>query len=105
MAQRIRVFLEDDVDGGEAAETISFSLDGASYEIDLSDENATQLRSQFATWVGSARRVGGRRQTAAAGKRRDDLDEVRQWARANGRTVSDRGRVAQDILDAYDAAH
>lgn len=105
MAQKVQVLLVDDVDGGEASETISFSLDGVSYEIDLSDQNAAQLRERLAPWVGSARRVGGRRQTTSTGKKRDDLDEIRQWARENGYTVSDRGRVAQDIVTAYDAAH
>ena len=106
MAQKILITLEDDVDGGEASETLSFSLDGVQYEIDLSEQNAAQLREQLAPWVGSARRVGGRRQTStASSKKRDDLDEIRSWARENGYTVSDRGRVPQSIAAAYDANH
>src|SRR3954451_10769401 len=60
MAQKVQVILVDDVDGGEAAETVSFALDGVSYEIDVSEENASALREALAPWVGHARRVGGR---------------------------------------------
>ena len=60
MAQKVQVILVDDVDGGEAAETVSFALDGVSYEIDVSEENAEALREALAPWVGHARRVGGR---------------------------------------------
>ena len=58
MAQRVQVLLIDDLDGSEGAETVSFSLDGVSYEIDLSEKNATKLRNDFATWVGNGRKVG-----------------------------------------------
>lgn len=107
MAQRVHVILEDDIDGSEASETIQFSLDGVSYEIDLSDENAAKMRDSFASWVGHARRVGGRRQQgkAAASSSRSDLNEIRAWGRANGYQVSDRGRVSADVMKAYDAAH
>ena len=58
MAQRVEVKLIDDLDGGDAAETVSFSLDGISYEIDLSDKHAKKLRDEFAAWTGHARRSG-----------------------------------------------
>ena len=48
MAQKVQVLLVDDLDGGEATETVAFSLDGNSYEIDLSSENASKLRKEFA---------------------------------------------------------
>ena len=60
MAQKVQVILVDDLDGGEAEESVSFSLDGVSYEIDLSSPNAEALREAIAPWVGHARRVGGR---------------------------------------------
>ena len=59
MAQKVQVVLVDDIDGGSADETVSFSLDGAAYEIDLSAANAAALREAFAPYVGTARRVGG----------------------------------------------
>lgn len=109
MAQKVHVVLEDDIDGGVAAETIVFGLDGVEYEIDLSEQNATKMRESLATWVANARRTGGRRKqgstTAGARAKRTDLDEVRAWARDNGYQVSDRGRVAGDVLKAYDDAH
>lgn len=106
MAQRTVVLLVDDIDGGEAAETITFALDGVSYEIDLNEENAAALRDDFAKWVGQARRAGGRKQTARkAGAARSDLNEVRAWGRANGFEVSDRGRVSSALQAAYDKAH
>jgi len=63
MAQRVQIVLEDDLDGGVAAETVTFGLDGVNYEIDLSDKNAGKLRDELATWIGHARRSGGRRTT------------------------------------------
>jgi hypothetical protein len=114
MAQRVEVVLIDDIDGGKAAETVTFALDGVSYEIDLSDKNARKLRDDFATWTGHARRAGSaksasrRRAGANAGggtAKRNDLGAVREWARENGHTVSDRGRISADVQAAYDKAH
>ena len=119
MAQKVQVILVDDVDGGEAAETVSFALDGVSYEVDLSEKNSSALRDALAPWVGHARRVGGRsaggrtRSAGTSGRSRSssasagkhDLGDVRAWARDNGFTVSDRGRVSSEVLAAYDQAH
>ena len=99
MAQRVQVLLVDDLDGGDANETVSFALDGVTYEIDLSESNAARFRDDLASWIGHARRSGGRRATggtrrAAPGstRTRSDLGAIREWARANGHQVSDRGR-------------
>ncbi len=114
MAQKVQVILVDDIDGGEADETVSFSLDGVNYEIDLSESNAQELREAFAHWVGHARRVSGRstarrssgaKKNGAAAAARPDLSEVRAWAREAGYEVSDRGRVSSQILQAYQDAH
>ena len=37
MAKKTVVLLEDDIDGSEATETLSFALDGSEYEIDLNE--------------------------------------------------------------------
>ncbi|MDQ1288794.1 MAG: hypothetical protein QG622_2360 [Actinomycetota bacterium] len=112
MAQKVQVILVDDVDGGEADETVSFALDGVSYEIDVSSANAEAIREALATWVEHARRVGGR--SSARGRsgaksrpasERTDLSDVRAWARENGFQVSDRGRVSSEVRAAYEAAH
>lgn len=108
MAQRVQVVLVDDVDGAEAAETVTFSLDGVHYEIDLSESNAATLRNDVGSWVKPARRVGGRRQSGRRAKgtiSSEDLATMRQWGRENGFQVSDRGRVSQKLQDAYAAAH
>lgn len=108
MAQRVQVLLVDDLDGTVAAETISFALDGVSYEIDLSDDNAAKLRESISEWTGHARRSGGRKVTGrrpTVSARRDDLNAIREWGRANGFKVSDRGRVSRELQDAYDNAN
>ena len=112
MAQKVQVILVDDLDGGEAEESVSFSLDGVSYEIDLSSLNAEALREAIAPWVGHARRVSGRAtrgrgpgRPRAAAAAKTDLADVRNWARENGYQVSDRGRVSQEVMTAYDGAH
>jgi len=113
MAQKVQVILVDDVDGGEADETVSFALDGVSYEIDVSATNAEAIREALAPWVGHARRVGGRAGNRARvgtpkarpAAERTDLSEVRSWARENGFQVSDRGRVSSEVRAAYEAAH
>ena len=112
MAQRVQVILVDDLSGGDANETVEFSLDGVSYELDLNDENAAKLRNDLAVWIASARRSGGRRQTrrrggagAGTGAGREELAKMREWGRANGFQVSDRGRVSKELQDAYAAAN
>lgn len=108
MAQRVEVVLIDDLDGGPAAETVTFALDGVSYEIDLSDANAQKLRDDFASWTGHARRSGTARSTkrrGGGGSKRNDLAAIREWARANGHSVSDRGRISAEVQAAYDKAH
>lgn len=112
MAQKVQVLLVDDVDGGTADETVTFALDGVSYEIDLTSDNASKLRDSLASWVGHARKVSGRSTSASArsaaprAKRgASDAQAVRDWARANGHTVSDRGRISAEVKAAYDAAH
>lgn len=107
MAQRIQVVLEDDIDGSVASETVHFALDGVTYEIDLSEENATSLRDAFAPWVGGARRSGGRKTVSrrSSGPVKANVSDVRTWARDNGYTVNERGRIPASIQEAYDRAH
>ncbi|WP_422117813.1 histone-like nucleoid-structuring protein Lsr2 [Brachybacterium sp. UNK5269] len=106
MARKTKIILTDDVDGSEATGTVSFALDGVAYEIDLNDDNAQQLRDQLGEWASKARRVGGRRTTGtrSAGSS-NDAAKIRTWARENGYEVSERGRVPQEIREAYNAAH
>lgn len=114
MAQKVTVSLVDDLDGSEAEETVEFGLDGASYQIDLSEENAERLRDALAEYVEHARRSGGRKRAAgrvaAAGRAprtatadREQNQAIREWARKQGMKVSDRGRIPSDVIDAYNA--
>ena len=104
------MLLVDDIDKSSPAdETVSFSLDGVSYEIDLTSDNAARLRDDLSVWIGHAERTGGRRSAgrspAKSSGTRSDLGAVRAWARENGHQVSDRGRISADVQAAYDRAH
>jgi len=110
MAKKVQVLLVDDIDKSSPAdETVSFSLDGVSYEIDLTSNNAGKLRDDLAVWIGHAERTGGRRATARSASkgsgRKTDLSAVRTWARENGHQVSERGRISAQVQAAYDKAH
>lgn len=109
MAQKVTIVLVDDVDGSEATETVTFALDGKSYEIDLNEKNASDLRDALAPWLGHARRVTGApgraRRAAGTGASKGNLKDVREWARDNGHEVSERGRIPASVQEAYDAAH
>lgn len=109
MAQKVQIMLVDDLDGGEASETVEFGLDGVSYEIDLSTDNAQRLRDSLASYVGEARRIGNRRRSGRSRSARatgaGSAAEIREWARSNGFDVPDRGRVSAEVRTAYEAAH
>ena len=111
MAQKVQVVLIDDLDGGEATETVTFGLDGATYEIDLSENNAAQLRDALAPWVGNGRRISGRatrpsgRRGASSPSSSTDTTAIRSWAKENGHKVSERGRISAKVQEAYAAAH
>lgn len=111
MAQKVNIVLVDDLDESEADETVKFGLDGTDYEIDLTTAHADELREKLAPYVGVARKAEGssRRRSSsrssAAAASGPSAAEVREWARENGWEVPDRGRVAADVREAYDAAH
>ncbi|MEU2354335.1 Lsr2 family protein [Streptomyces misionensis] len=109
MAQKVQVLLVDDLDGGEADETVTFALDGKTYEIDLTTTNADKLRGLLDLYMKSGRRTGGRasggrgKARAAAGGNQDTA-AIRAWAKANGLEVNDRGRVPASVREAYEKA-
>ena len=109
MAQKVQTLFIDDLDGGEAEGTVRFGLDGAEYEIDLNAEHAQALRDALARYVGAARRArGGTRRPTRSGRRAraDGVDstEVREWAKAQGIEVKDRGRVPAELMVKFKAA-
>ncbi len=111
MAQKIQTLFIDDLDGSEAEGTVGFGLDGTEYEIDLNAEHAQALRSALAPYVSAARRAGGgaaRRPARAGGRRASasglNTTEVREWAKAQGIEVKDRGRVPAELVAKFKAA-
>src|SRR5829696_4245229 len=94
MAQKVEVLLLDDLTGEKADETVSFTLDGVQYEIDLTTDNAGKLRESLAQYVQAARKTGGRRAgrspSRGAGRSRKATSdgpsshEIRQWAKDHG---------------------
>ena len=108
MAQSVKIILEDDLEGGEAEETVQFALDGKDYEIDLSAGNAEKLRKALRPYAAAGRKAGrtqARSTGARASKSDPDTAKIRAWAKENGHEVSDRGRIHQSVKDAYYAAH
>lgn len=117
MARQVITTLIDDLDGKPADRTVEFSLDGTSYTIDLSDANAGKLRKALDPFINAGTRVGrgGSGRSAArsagattgrgAGGDRDQNKAIREWAAQNGYQVSERGRIPQNVTDAYRAAH
>ncbi|TDD62053.1 Lsr2 family protein [Kribbella antibiotica] len=110
MAQRVEIRLTDDLDGTDIpagkGQTVPFALDGHAYEIDLTNKNAGALRKVLAPYVDVGRRVTTSR--GAKVKRTQvgpDARTVKEWARANGYEVNDRGRVPQAIRDAFEASN
>lgn len=110
MAKKVSVSWIDDIDGTSPAdETVTFAFDGATYEIDLSAQHISEFREQMAPWIEKGRRVsaqrrGGRR-SASGGQSGQKAAQIREWARANGHEVSDRGRISAEVRAAYEAAH
>ncbi len=106
MAQKITVALEDDLDGGPADETLRFAFGGTEYEIDLSKKNAGKFRRQLAPYLEHARKAGRaqpRRGGRSAASRQRSSD-IRAWARQQGISVSERGRIPASVVQQYEAA-
>ena len=109
MAQKIQTLFIDDLDGSEAEGTVRFGLDGVSYEIDLNTVHSKELRVTMARYTGAARKAGGTSQLPArkpvkAAANGLNTTEVRDWAKANGFDVKDRGRVPAKVIAKFRAA-
>ena len=112
MAVQTTVTFVDDIDGStEGVEHYTFNWLGTDYEIDLAPKSAKKLVDIMNTYTdkatrvpkprsGSAGRGSGRTRTA-----RDEVAEIRSWAREQGMEVSDKGRVSEAVKDAYHQAH
>jgi hypothetical protein len=122
VAQKTIVTLIDDLTGEEAEDitTVEFALEGVTYEIDLANENAAKLRDNLSRYVAAARKTSARRPgnrgsdrsgsrsnggATRSGYNRDTLRAIREWAKQNGHTVSDRGRLPLNVVSAWEANH
>jgi hypothetical protein len=108
VASRVVTLITDDLDGSEAEGTFTFSLEGFSYEIDLSKAHAQELRLALEPYIKAGRRTGGRRvrrSSSAAATDGDQIKAMRDWAKGKGLKVSDRGRISAQVQDAYNKAH
>ena len=110
MVQRVEILLTDDLDGSQISagkgETVPFALDGTSYEIDLRTRHAAALRAALGPYVEAGGPIKNRRGRRVTRTTLDaDARTVKEWARANGYEVNDRGRVPAHIRDAFDAAN
>lgn len=107
MAQQIQTLYTDDIDGGPAEGTVRFGLDGTEYEIDLSTAHSEELHKVLAGYVTHARKVS---RTARRGPRSGrpagspDTRKIREWAKAEGIDIKERGRVPAEVLERYKAA-
>ena len=107
MAQQIQTLFIDDIDGGPAEGTVRFGLDGADYEIDLSTAHNEELHKVLAGYVTHARKAGGTAGRSLRGRRGDsapDTRKVREWAKAQGIDIKERGRVPAEVIEKYKAA-
>jgi hypothetical protein len=110
MAQKIQTLFIDDIDGGEAEGTVRFGLDGADYEIDLSAAHSKALRTTAEKYISAGRKVGGpaRRRGSGSGRKNSaggpSPSEVREWAKAQGIEVRDRGRVPSELVVRFQGA-
>lgn len=118
MARKTMEYITDDVDGSELdpSEVIveTFTVNGVDYSLDLGAKSAEKFDKDLQKWIDKATRVGGRQKrsthkqtatTSVVAENKSQLAAIRQWARDNGYDVSDRGRIAQSIVDEFDAAH
>jgi hypothetical protein len=104
MAQKVQTRYIDDIDGGEAEGMVRFGLEGTDYEIDLSAAHTAELHQALATYIKHGRKVGGTARRAPRGRQgASDIDTaaVRVWAKEQGLTVNDRGRIPADIVTKY----
>jgi len=108
VAQKIQILFIDDLDGSAAEGTVRFGLDGTEYEIDLNARHARELRDALTRYVNAARRVGSSARKPARGSRGPvgglTTTEIREWARAQGIEVKDRGRVPVGLVAQFKAA-
>jgi hypothetical protein len=107
MAKHVIERLIDDIDGSEAAQSIAFGVDGHSYQIDLNEQHAEELRAKLEPFLKVARRfrhqsADTRPQARSAATDKDRNSAIRRWALDEGVELPTRGRIAGAVQAAYD---
>lgn len=107
MAQKVQVLLTCDMETGDKPgdETITFGLDGSTYDIDLCTKHAKGFRETMAPFIDAGRRQSSRgtgRRGASGSNDRERTQAIRAWARKKGIQVSERGRLSSDIVAQYE---
>jgi len=106
VAQKTQILYVDDIDGTEAEGTLRFGYSGVEYEIDLNRQHADEFANAIAPYLEAGRKVAARRAgRGTARPARHNQSDVREWARAQGLKVSDRGRIPAEVMNQYEAAH
>jgi hypothetical protein len=110
MAKTTITQITDDIDGSKDATEIAFSFNGVDYTIDLSKKNAAAMEKALKPYIDAATKTS-RRASSTGGRngrtrsKRNDLADIRAWARSQGIEVSERGRIPASVIEQYDAAH
>lgn len=105
MARKVDSYLVDDFDGTRPAKTRTFSVDGVDYEIDLAEQNEKQFQEDMERYMEAGRRVGKRGGVGRSPQRHARLQAAREWLRAQGHEIGNKGRIPKNLLDKYDEAH
>ncbi|MBN9645329.1 Lsr2 family protein [Corynebacterium mendelii] len=110
MARRNITQYFDDLDdtplNEEKLNVVHFSLDGTDYVLDLSESNAAKVREAFQPFISAGRKAESSRKKRSGTTKNPDLNrKIREWAKGQGYTIAERGRIPQEIIDAYNGAH
>jgi len=106
MVTKKSIIISDDLDGSGNADTVTFAINGAAYEIDLAPKNLAKLEKSLAPYIEAGRRTSARsRRPVARRANGHDNAAIRAWAKAKGLKVSERGRISSDIIGQYEAQH
>jgi hypothetical protein len=104
MAQKIEVKFLDDIDGSEAIGTLEFTWEGTTIQVDLNQEHMEEYNHVF-EYLKSIGRVVSKAKRAPYGSKKgqgsSDTGKIREWLRAKGHQISDRGRIPNRLMEEY----
>lgn len=109
MAREFIEVLSSDLSGVQSDDVVgvSFSLDGKSYEIDLTTDEKAELEATLKPYVAKARKATSSKAQTRSGKPRRSKEEVaaaRSWLQLRSEPVGDRGRIKAEYWDMWEKA-